>query len=95
MLYIQFSHNYRRLFQELVNHNPSFLGKTTKVIEIFRKNPTDRRLGIHSLKRRLKGKWALSITGDIRVVFVWINKHRVRFLAIGGHSQVYGRKLQS
>ena len=37
-------------------------------------------------------KWAFSITDDIRIVYEWLNKNTVRFLAIGGHNRVYKRK---
>ncbi len=39
----------------------------------------------------MKGKWAFSITDDIRIVYEWKTKNVVRFLAIGGHEKVYGR----
>ncbi|MBI2086543.1 hypothetical protein HYT74_04330 [Candidatus Daviesbacteria bacterium] len=56
------------------------------------KNPQDTRLKNHSLTGRMIGKWAFSITGDIRIVYEWLGKTAVRFLAIGGHKKVYRRK---
>lgn len=55
----------------------------------FRKNPNDTRLRNHKLHKRLEDKWAISITDDIRVVYEWLGKSMVRFLAIGTHPQVY------
>lgn len=60
-------------------------------IKLFKKNTDDTRLNNHPLGRRLKGKRAFNITGDIRIVFEPQGKHRVRFLTIGGHKEVYGR----
>jgi len=37
----------------------------------------------------MKGKWAFSVTDDIRIVYEWLGKTTVRFLAIGRHSKVY------
>jgi len=55
-------------------------------------NPEDTRLRNHSLHKTMENKWAFSIRGDIRIVYVWIGKRTVRFLAIGGHEGVYTRK---
>ena len=37
----------------------------------------------------MKGKFAFSITNDIRIIYEWLGKNTVRFLAIGGHKKVY------
>jgi len=37
----------------------------------------------------MKGKWAFSITDDIRVIYKWTGKNEVCLLDIGGHLQVY------
>jgi mRNA-degrading endonuclease YafQ of YafQ-DinJ toxin-antitoxin module len=55
----------------------------------FRKNPGDTRLDNHDLKKKMFGQRAFSITDDIRIVYKWLGKNEVRFLAIGGHSKVY------
>ncbi len=57
----------------------------------FKKNPDDTRLDNHELTKRMKGKWAFWITGDIRVVYKWTGKNEVCFLDIGGHPEVYGK----
>ena len=62
-----------------------------KVI-LFKKNPDDTRLDNHPLKRAMKGKWAFSITDDIRIIYEKIGPQTVRFLAIGKHTEVYGKK---
>lgn len=62
-------------------------------IKLFQKNPHDTRLRNHALTKRMKGKFAFSITGDIRIIYVWLGKSTVRFLAIGGHKKVYGRSM--
>lgn len=55
----------------------------------FANNPEDTRIDNHKLKKKMKGKWAFSITDDIRIVYVWLGKKKVRFLAIGSHKTVY------
>lgn len=56
---------------------------------LFEKNHTDTRLQNHPLHKRLEGKWAFSVNEDIRIVYEWIGKTTVRFLAIGRHETVY------
>lgn len=62
-------------------------------IKWFKKNPNDTRLKNHALKKRMKGKFSFSITDDIRIVYKWLGKNTVRFLAIGGHKKVYTRRI--
>lgn len=69
------------------------LEKIRHLINIFIKNTEDTRLHNHALKRRMKGKFAFSITGDIRIIYEWLGKNTIRFLAIGGHKKVYTRKI--
>lgn len=58
----------------------------------FQNNPQDTRLENHPLRGDMTGQWAFSITDDIRIIYEWISKTTVRFLAIGGHQKVYKRK---
>lgn len=60
-----------------------------KQILLFTKNPDDTRIDNHPLAKRMEGKWAFSVTDDIRIVYEWIGKTTVRFLAIGPHQGVY------
>ena len=59
----------------------------------FTRNPEDTRLDNHLLKKPMVGKWAFSITDDIRIIYKWTNQTTVRFLAIGSHNKVYPRKV--
>lgn len=77
------------MLEEIVLVDPSLEKEVEKRTEWFRKNPQDTRLDNHNLTKRMEGKWAFSITDDIRIVYEWTNKTTVRFLAIGPHSKVY------
>lgn len=61
-------------------------------IKIFLRKPDDTRLKTHALRKRLAGKYAFSVDDDVRVIFEWLGKNMVRFLTIGKHNDVYGRK---
>ncbi|MDO8570225.1 MAG: hypothetical protein Q7R97_01410 [Candidatus Daviesbacteria bacterium] len=76
----------------MYSKNPELKKEVDKRIIWFQNNPQDTRLRNHLLIGRMSGKWSFSITGDIRIVYEWIGKTTVRFLAIGGHQKVYKRK---
>jgi len=83
------SGKYTKMLQEIDNNE--LLDKIQYLINLFIINPDDSRLYNHALRKRMKGKYAFSITGDIRIVYEWLGKQKVRFLAIGGHNKVYTR----
>ena len=89
MIKIVRSGKYTKMLQEIDNNE--LLDKIQYLINLFIINPGDSRLYNHALRKRMKGKYAFSITGDIRIVYEWLGKQKVRFLAIGGHNKVYTR----
>ena len=89
MVEIEFSSRYRRMFKELIGEQAELYDEVVWRVKRFRENQEDTRLKVHLLKRRLKGKWAFNIDDDVRILFEWKGKHKVRFLAIGGHDKVY------
>lgn len=93
MLKIQLDGNFHSDYKQFIEDYPSLLKDTKQRIDWFIKNSNDTRLKNHALRKRMKGKFAFSITGDIRIVFEWLGKRTVRFLAIGGHKKVYTRKI--
>lgn len=76
----------------LIDNNKSLNKVIKERFRLFTKNPDDTRIKTHPLRRSLKGKFAFSIDDDIRIIFEWMGKRTARFLAIGGHKEVYGRK---
>lgn len=77
------------MLRVLIKTNPSIQPLIMRKIKLIQLNPNDTRLNNHPLRKRLKGKWAFSITDDIRIIYKWYGKNSVSFLAIGGHSEVY------
>lgn len=75
------------MLQEIDNNE--LLDKIQHLINLFILNTEDTRLRNHALRKRMKGKFAFSITGDMRIIYEWLGKNTVRFLAIGGHKKVY------
>lgn len=87
------------MYRRLVKEDPNLRETIVKRIKWFSRNPEDTRLDNHLLTGYMEGKWSFSISGDIRIVYQWLGKNTVRFLAIGGHNKVYKkiakRKLTS
>ena len=88
---IKVSHTgiFNRNLEYLLIDQPLLKSKITKAVDRFVRNPQDTRLELHPLKKRLKGKYAIGVTDDIRIVFEWLGKNSVRFLAIGPHYKIY------
>lgn len=89
---IYYSSSYNQDIKILTSNDSNLEGEIEKRIKWFRRKPTDERIVNHVLTGKLKGFWAFSITDDIRILYEWIGKNKVRFLAIGGHGKVYARK---
>lgn len=85
---------FRKLLDELYVEEPELKIEVNTRINWFQNNPEDSRLDNHALIKRMESKWAFSITDDIRIVYEWLGKTTVRFLAIGGHKKAYKRKSQ-
>lgn len=92
MVKIEKTGKYNQLFNELCFVNPELKTEVDQKVRWFQNNPQDTRLRNHQLAGRLSGKWAFSVTGDIRIVYEWTGKNTARFLAIGVHQKVYKRK---
>lgn len=89
MLKIKQSGKYDSMLETLYEKNSALRKTVIEKTKLFRRNPHDTRLENHALRKTMKGKWAFSITPDIRIVYRWIGKNTVRFLAIGPHKQIY------
>ena len=79
------------MLEVLLKNHPNLRNSIDTSEARFRDNPRDTRLRTHALRKKLHGKYAFSVNGDIRIVFEWSGKTTARFLAIGSHKKVYGR----
>ena len=93
MIKIRVSGKFDLGYKRLIFLEPQLKETVWNKIKIFRKKPLDSRLRNHPLKGRLKGKWAFSITDNIRIVYEWKSKTVARFLAIGKHEDIYKTPL--
>lgn len=89
MLKIILGPGYDQAYRDLVQNDSELKDHIAVIVELFKKNPNDTRLENHALTKKMEGRWAFSITDDIRIVYKWSNKTTARFLAIGPHIKVY------
>lgn len=89
MIKVKFSGNFDKMYRNLVENDPALRDLIADSIQLFENNPDDTRLDNHPLTKRMRGKWAFSITNNIRIVYEMVGKQRVRFLVIGKHDEVY------
>lgn len=89
MLKIKFSGNFVKMYDELLEQDSELEDLVDELRTIFVKNPKDTRLRSYKLSGKMKGQFAFSITGDIRIIYEVTGKNTVRFLAIGPHEKVY------
>lgn len=89
MVRIEYTGAYRTGVKKLLDEDPLFHPIVEARIQIFRVNSKDTRLTNHALRKRLPGKWAFSITDDIRIIYRWKGKKTAQFLVIGRHKVVY------
>lgn len=65
--------------------------KVNLSIQRFFKNPRDPILKNHALSGVMAGKRAISVTGDVRIIFEEHDNYvLVMMLDVGTHNQVYG-----
>ena len=78
---------FKKQYQKLT---PQLQQKVEKAIQHFKSNPFDPRFRNHALMGDSRGLRAISVTGDIRIVFEEFNNYQeVKLLRVGTHSQVY------
>lgn len=89
MVKVVFLETYFRGLVKTLTKYPDLNEEIENRVLWFRKNPKDTRLKDHALKKKMKGKYAFSITNDIRIIYRWVGKNKAQFLNIGKHIDVY------
>lgn len=79
---IRVSSKFRKAFHKL----PKYIKeKAQEKEQIFRNNPFDTRLDTHKLHGQYKDYWAVTVVGQYRIMFAFIEKDTVDFINIGTH----------
>lgn len=84
---IKYHKHFEKHFAKL---QPRFKQKVIATIKCFAKNPSAPQLRNHALTGRLAGQRAISVMGDMRIIFEeYDNYTLVIMLDVGTHNQVY------
>ena len=83
---------YAKHYHKRISSKTNLSNKTIERIKLFQHDLHHPLLKDHALAGTHFGHRGFWITGDIRIVYRWTGKNKVRFLAIGDHKKVYGKK---
>jgi len=89
MIKIILAPSFKKCYSKRIAHNKKLIFVTTKRFEQFSIDPNCQQLHNHQLIGKMKGLYSFSITGDIRVIYRWVDNTTVLFMDIGSHNQVY------
>jgi mRNA-degrading endonuclease YafQ of YafQ-DinJ toxin-antitoxin module len=79
-----------RTARKFLQRHPDLAGVFEDVVRQLEVDPYVRRLRIHALQGKHRGKHAVSLTYEHRIVFVFrISQHEIVLLDVGSHDQVY------
>ena len=85
---IEYHKSFQKAFKKL---DKKMQDKVMRRIRLFQRDINYPLLKNHALKGDMKGKRAISVTGNVRIVFEEYEDYTlVVMLDVGGHPQVYG-----
>ncbi len=87
---VEFTHEFVKIYKKRFSNKPNVKLRFEEKLRLFVVNENDPILKNHALGKKMLGKHAFSVTGDIRVVY-YIHKNIAYFVDIGTHNQVYGK----
>jgi len=85
---IEYSPGYLRQAKKTARKYPHLRKSYTELLDKLSNNPFDPALHTHPLKGAMEGKYACSLTYELRVVFK-LYDNIVRLLGIGSHDEIY------
>jgi addiction module RelE/StbE family toxin len=85
---LKYAPEYLRSAKKIAKKHPQLREPYTELLNKLSENPFDPSLHTHSLTGELKGKYACSLTYELRVVFM-LYDDIVHLLDIGSHDEVY------
>lgn len=85
---IRLSPELREDLQEIARKNPKLAKLIEKQLDLFIKDPRHKSLRVHKLSGKLQNMWSISITRDMRMVYLQ-DGDEAHFFDIGTHDEVY------
>ena len=86
---IKFSDELTKEFIQIKKKDPILIKKIEKQLILFKGNPKHPSLRTHKLSGKLNNMWSISITMNIRMIYIQRYGDEAYFVDIGTHDQVY------
>lgn len=83
---VTFSQTFKKSYEKLSRKNQV---KVRERITLFMQDVKHPRLRNHKLQGEYQGYWSFNVSGDIRVIYEFLDKKTVLLLKVGTHSQLY------
>ena len=89
MIDIDFHKKFQKHYLKRVKYSKNLNIIFDEKVNLFVVDPNNKVLNNHKLIGKIRELYSFSVTGDIRIIYQWIDSKRVLFLDIGSHNQVY------
>lgn len=83
---IDYHRNFKKEFRKL---NAKQQAQFAKRLALFIESPNHPLLRVHELAGVYKGNFSFSLTGDLRVHFIYLSAESVLLTRVGTHAQLY------
>ena len=84
------THTFLRRSRKFFKKNPDLKAKFAEIVRDLQQDPLQPHLKLHSLKGKLTGLHAISLTHSFRITLtIRITEHEIVLLDIGSHEEVY------
>lgn len=88
---VKLSSSVQKEIKKIYQKDKKLANRIEKQIALFEENPKHPSLRTHKLSGAMDNMWSMSITMNIRMVYVLLDQSHVIFVKIGTHDEVYGK----
>ncbi len=87
----KFSLSVQKELEKIHQKDEKLANRIEKQIALFEENSKHPSLRTHKLSGAINNLWSISITTNIRMAYVLLDRNSVIFVKIGTHDEVYGK----
>lgn len=85
----KFSPSVQRELKKIYKKDSKLTNRIEKQIALFEENPKHPSLRTHKLSGAMDNMWSISITMNIRMAYILLDRNSALFVKIGTHDEVY------
>lgn len=86
---ISFHSTFVKNYNKRIKPHENLAGRFKVRLALFSTDPTNPQLKNHRLIGKKNDRWSFSVTGDVRVIYKFIDVNEVLLEDVGTHNQVY------